>query len=138
MLFVQSQCTASGENVTVSGYIMDNFCIDRGTLLDKPRIKTLENPAEHTIHCLIDVPLCVDSGYALLAPPNDTISTYSVRYQLGSDLTNTIVSEASKLRTSGAMQNVTMTFTGIDDGTQTLKCAQLLQASAVNGSSVII
>ena len=132
ILAVKSQCTASGRSVTVSGYIMDNFCIDRGTLLDKPSIKTLENPAEHTIHCLIDVPQCIDSGYAILAPPNRT-STYSVLYQLGQEATGIVIEECTKLRRKGASQNVTMTFSGIDDGSSTLKCVQLVAGGSSAG-----
>jgi hypothetical protein len=29
---------------------MDNFCIDLGTLLDNPSVKTLEGPGQHTVH----------------------------------------------------------------------------------------
>jgi hypothetical protein len=79
---------------------------------------------------LIDIPQCISSGYAILDPPNQQRSTYAVRYQLGSDLSNAVVDEGSRLRRTGATQNVTMTFTGIDDGTDTLKCAQLAQGGS--------
>jgi hypothetical protein len=29
---------------------MDNLCIDLGTLLDRPDIKTLEGPEQHSLH----------------------------------------------------------------------------------------
>jgi hypothetical protein len=32
------------------GYIMDNFCIERGTLLDNPDVITLEGPDQHSVH----------------------------------------------------------------------------------------
>jgi len=35
---------------SVEGYIMDYFCIDRGTLLDNPSVRTLEGPGEHSVH----------------------------------------------------------------------------------------
>ena len=53
----------------VTGQIMDIFCINRGTLLDNSRVRTLENPAAHSVHCLVDVPSCYNSGYEVLTPP---------------------------------------------------------------------
>ena len=44
-----------GDVVCVTGYIMDHFCIERGTLLDNPSTETLKNPEEHSFHCLLDV-----------------------------------------------------------------------------------
>jgi hypothetical protein len=64
--------TAETKEVCVVGYVMDTFCIDRGTLLDNPSVKTLEHPEKHTIHCLVDVPRCYDSGFEILSPSNDT------------------------------------------------------------------
>lgn len=34
----------NGTSVCYVGYIMDRYCIDRGVLLDKPTLSTLENP----------------------------------------------------------------------------------------------
>eukprot|EP00966_Prymnesium_polylepis_P165981 3836661-Prymnesium_polylepis.1 len=47
----------------VTGCIMDVFCINRGTLLDNPSVATLENPAAHSVHCLVDVGACYQSGF---------------------------------------------------------------------------
>ena len=60
-----------GDQVCVEGFIMDFFCIQRGTLLDAPSIVTLEEPDQHSVHCLIDVPSCVNSPFEILLPPND-------------------------------------------------------------------
>ncbi len=76
--FVSGQCSTPGNAITVTGIPMDNFCIQRGTLLDKPSVKTLENPAEHTIHCLIDIPQCVQSKYALLTAPESPGGLWAV------------------------------------------------------------
>lgn len=54
---------------------MDTFCIDRGTLLDNPSVKTLEEPNKHTIHCLVDVSRCYSSGFEVLRDPTSTNST---------------------------------------------------------------
>ena len=59
---------AARRMVCVEGFVMDKFCIDRGILLDKPRLKTLENPEKHSVHCLVDVPQCYKSGFNILQP----------------------------------------------------------------------
>lgn len=35
---------------SVEGFVMDKFCIDRGTLLDKPNLASLQFPHEHSLH----------------------------------------------------------------------------------------
>jgi hypothetical protein len=40
----------SGGQHSVEGYIMDEFCISLGTLLDNPSVRTLENPGVHSLH----------------------------------------------------------------------------------------
>jgi hypothetical protein len=35
---------------SVEGFIMDTICIDLGTLLDNPSVRTLENPGVHSFH----------------------------------------------------------------------------------------
>jgi hypothetical protein len=58
------------QKVCQESFIMDTFCLERGTLLDNPSVKTLANPEKHTIHCLVDVPRCYDSGFEILGPRN--------------------------------------------------------------------
>ena len=48
---------------------MDWFCIERGTLLDNSRIRTLEGPEEHSVHCLVDVGICYNSWFEVLVEP---------------------------------------------------------------------
>ena len=50
------------------GFVMDLFCINRGTLLDAPSVVTLQNPEKHSVHCLVDVDRCINSGYNILLP----------------------------------------------------------------------
>jgi hypothetical protein len=73
-----------GDCVCTEGFIMDEFCINRGTLFDNPTQATLvaPGPEVHTIHCMVDVPQCVASGYTVLADNGD--GTYSVAYRLDS------------------------------------------------------
>jgi len=58
--------TAAAQTICYTGYVMDMYCIERGTLLDAPKMGTLQNPAAHTVHCLVDVPSCEHSDYNLL------------------------------------------------------------------------
>jgi hypothetical protein len=39
---------------SVEGFVMDTFCIERGTLLDKPDVVTLEGPGNHSFHWYVD------------------------------------------------------------------------------------
>ena len=59
-----------GKEVCYLGYIMDTFCIERGTLLDNPKLVTLDNPDKHSVHCLVDVGRCYLSGFEVLVAPN--------------------------------------------------------------------
>ena len=49
-------------------FVMDLYCINRGTLLDAPSVVTLQNPEKHSVHCLVDVNVCVNGGYNILLP----------------------------------------------------------------------
>ena len=51
--------TSDEEAVCFEGYVMDRFCINRGTLLDASSVKTLLNPEKHSAHCLVDVGVCL-------------------------------------------------------------------------------
>ena len=58
----------AAREVCVEGFVMDKFCIDRGTLFDDRSVRTLENPEKHSVHCLVDVSLCYNSGFNILMP----------------------------------------------------------------------
>merc|ERR1719330_413721 len=47
---------------------MDSYCIARGTLFDDSSVETLgpDGPISHSVHCLIDVPVCVNSPFEIL------------------------------------------------------------------------
>ncbi|CAB9528213.1 expressed unknown protein [Seminavis robusta] len=88
--FVSLLCSSSaqlpghsvGDEVCVAGYVMDNFCIARGTLLDNPTIETLRNPEAHSVHCLVDVPPCYRSPWNILVPPSGDSEMYSRGYYM--------------------------------------------------------
>jgi len=65
-----------------TGFVMDKFCINRGTLLDNPSVVSLEGPEKHSVHCLVDVPQCHKSGYEMLAPPLNGGATYRRAFEL--------------------------------------------------------
>ena len=63
------------------GYIMDRFCVDRGTLLDTGRV-TLEEPEGHTVHCLADVGQCINSPFVLLTETGGSSPKFKVALTL--------------------------------------------------------
>ena len=73
--FDTSNTTATQVNASslacVTGFVMDRKCIDIGFLLDAPSFHTLKAPEEHTVHCLVDVPICINSGFELLSLGKD-------------------------------------------------------------------
>lgn len=62
-----------GNKICIDGYVMDRFCIQRGTLLDNPSVESLgpDGPSTHSLHCLIDIASCVTSEFEVLFPPNN-------------------------------------------------------------------
>ena len=87
----------AGDTICVEGYVMDFFCINRGTLLDNPSVRTLEGPGEHSVHCLIDVNSCVSSPFEILLDPKEGELLYKRGWQLD---------EASKQRAIELAQSV--------------------------------
>ena len=70
---------------------MDRFCIDRGTLLDNPSIRTLEQPELHSYHCLLDVRACTRSGYEILVDPINPGDLYTHGVALDEDGTTRLI-----------------------------------------------
>ena len=69
---------AAAEEVCLTAYVMDTYCIDRGTLLDNPSVVTLDHPEKHSIHCLVDVARCYDSGFELLVEPPAAVRAFKL------------------------------------------------------------
>ncbi|CAB9515782.1 b561 and DOMON domain-containing protein [Seminavis robusta] len=72
-----------GDEICVEGYVMDFFCIERGTLLDNPRVMTLEEPERHSVHCLVDIRPCFNSPFEVLYQLPDSQITSNLRYARG-------------------------------------------------------
>jgi len=72
----------AGDTICTEGFVMDFFCINRGTLLDNPSVKTLEGPDKHSVHCLVDVNSCVRSPFEILLDPKEGETLYKRGWQL--------------------------------------------------------
>eukprot|EP00039_Didymoeca_costata_P010260 m.137777 g.137777 ORF g.137777 m.137777 type:complete len:411 (-) comp14760_c0_seq2:113-1345(-) len=83
-----SDCTVEGDAVTIEGWAADVFCIDRGTALDNGNLIMAETPQDHTLHCLVEVSVCIDSGFALfgLDKVGDTHEVVAVLDDAGTQL----------------------------------------------------
>ena len=79
LVYGQEITITIGSEVCTEGYIMDEFCITLGTLLDNDKILTLEGPDQHSVHCLVDVDVCVESPYEILEDPTTTSNGLYVR-----------------------------------------------------------
>jgi len=90
--------TQVGDEVCIEGYIMDSFCIERGTLFDNPSVNTLEGPEVHSIHCLVDVPQCVNSPFEILVAPQGDGLLYTRGYRVSNN--DLLVELAQQVRAS--------------------------------------
>ena len=69
--------TVSPANVvTVSGPLVDRFCWEtrEGRALDT-NADLAANPLNHTLHCLVEVDVCRESGYVLLTQDSGSWET---------------------------------------------------------------
>jgi hypothetical protein len=120
---VQVACDTTGEAVTVTGYIMDNLCIDEGFLIDNPDLASLTYPYNHSVGCMVQLSACYNSFFTILADPATVGGDYSVAYQLGltgSAYIRTVMDDI--FSTNEAYVGYRTTLTGIDDGSGTLQC----------------
>jgi len=100
-----------GDEVCITGYIMDNFCIfdNGGVLLDNRTVTTLKNPEQHSYHCLLDVPLCYNSGFQVLGEKDPTTKLHCLGFRL--DDTETVLAAG---RGKGKMGYCTSCGGGMD------------------------
>jgi len=82
LVHVSEAALQAGDNICVEGFVMDFYCINRGTLLDNPSVRTLEDPGKHSVHCLVDVSSCVSSPFEILLDPRDSEPLYRRGWQL--------------------------------------------------------
>ncbi|KAL7529281.1 hypothetical protein ACHAXR_002878 [Thalassiosira sp. AJA248-18] len=83
-----AQAVTVGDQVCITGYIMDNFCIEfkdkgeGGFLLDNQSVLTLQHPEEHSFHCLLDVSVCYQSGFQVLGEKNPDTDRHCLGFRL--------------------------------------------------------
>jgi len=85
------------ETVCVEGFIMDRACIKLGYLLDNPSLKPLENPEQHTVHCLVDVSYCYNSGFSILVPNPEGEPKFREAYKLDDKGNELLLSHSREL-----------------------------------------
>ena len=130
---------AVGDEISVEGFIMDNFCIERGTLLDAPSIMTLEQPNLHSLHCLLDVPQCVGSNYEILLDPLPGQTMYRRGMTLDGASKQMVIDMAQELGTcdtctGGRLRHgfrANMTATVLDMGDSTTGAPPMVAVSDV-------
>jgi len=93
LLTIQS---VEAKEICVEGFVMDTYCIDRGTLLDAPSIKSLEEPDRHSVHCLVDVDRCWQSGFEILLPNPSGSPKYGRAYKLDEPGNKLVIEVARK------------------------------------------
>eukprot|EP00579_Thalassiosira_antarctica_P027634 CAMPEP_0202028584 /NCGR_PEP_ID=MMETSP0905-20130828/63530_1 /ASSEMBLY_ACC=CAM_ASM_000554 /TAXON_ID=420261 /ORGANISM="Thalassiosira antarctica, Strain CCMP982" /LENGTH=359 /DNA_ID=CAMNT_0048592299 /DNA_START=154 /DNA_END=1230 /DNA_ORIENTATION=- len=73
-----------GDEVCITGYVMDNFCIfdNQGFLLDNRDVTTLQNPEDHSFHCLMDVDFCFKSGFQVLGEKDPDTDRHCLGFRL--------------------------------------------------------
>jgi len=128
---------AYAQDVCIVGYVMDTYCINRGTLLDNPSVKTLEEPDRHSVHCLVDVEQCFKSGFEVLADPEISGETdYCRAWQLdgnGNDMVIQLAREigsCSTCNSSGTLkEGFRATILGNANGGRNLQVTEVLPAS---------
>ena len=68
--------------LNLTPFSSSSVCIKLGTLLDNPSVVTLEEPEQHSYHCLLDVPQCYESGYVVLTDKNEETGMHCLGYRL--------------------------------------------------------
>jgi hypothetical protein len=104
-----------GGKVCYSGFVMDKLCSVRGMMLDNPSLRTLQSPERHSLHCLVDVPQCYNSGFEVLAPAAAGGSGFCRAFDLGSAGTTTMLAFARAQGKSGSCSTCTNTV-GVSHG----------------------
>lgn len=110
---------AVGDTICTEGFVMDFFCINRGTLLDRPRVRTLEGPDQHSVKCLIDVNSCVSSPFEILLDPKGNETLYSRGFQLddtGKEMSINLARSGRSTSPSGFRAAMTATVLNLNEG----------------------
>lgn len=99
MDMTMDSAVAVGDTYCVEGYVMDYLCIERGTLLDRPSVQTLEGPGEHSVHCLVDVSSCLNTPFEVLSEPTEGSSMYGRGWRVTEETKPVLVDLARQVGT---------------------------------------
>jgi len=94
-----------GDQLCIEGFIMDYYCINNVRMIDNGLV-TLEEPDRHTVHCLVDVGVCVRTAFEVLVfsePGSST--TYSRGYRLDDNSKADIMSLARSVGSCSTCTN---------------------------------
>jgi hypothetical protein len=81
-LVVLSGHQVQAEKITASGPLVDLYCWDdRGGIALDTKANLKENPFAHTVHCLVEVSICKNSGFAIVHKPENA-TRYEILYKL--------------------------------------------------------
>ena len=83
-------CLEVGDQLCIQGFIMDYFCIKSVNMIDNGRA-TLEEPETHSVHCLVDVGICLNSAFEVLISSTEGSTQYSRGYRLDDDSKSDII-----------------------------------------------
>ena len=127
--------------VCFNGYVMDHFCIARGTLLDAPSRKTLEYPNIHSVHCLVDVNSCRNSDFEMLSDPQPGSKLHGRVFRLDDtgrqavvDLARTVGDCGTCQRAGTLVDGLRVTVVGYMDPTDTVSSPALLNVTEVRSN----
>lgn len=93
-----------GDDICVQGYIMDYFCIDNGDMIDNGK-PTLEKPGDHSVHCLVDVGICLRTPFEVLTDPVNNSKFYERGYRLDDDSKEDLISLIRSVGSCGTCVN---------------------------------
>jgi len=82
-----------GDELCIQGFIMDYFCIDNVRMIDNGR-RTLEEPDRHTVHCLVDVGICLNTAFEVLVESSGGSTAYTRGYRLDDSSKNDMINLA--------------------------------------------
>ena len=95
---------------------MCSFCIDRTTLLDSPQTRTLLNPERHSVHCLVDVGSCRNSGFEMLSSERLSTGLHGRAYRIASEDDDKIIQFARSTSRPGYCSTCTGPSDGVTNG----------------------
>ncbi len=123
LLIIATICLKNGiaeETVTATGNLVDHYCWYNlnGRALDTGANLTVD-PHQHTVHCLVEVPICKNSGFSLVPVRTDNgREPLDILYQLDEVGNSLAIEDMLKLPTTNGQRpqkNYTITLEGVVD-----------------------